>query len=153
MATKRIPDGEPHIIPYLSVRDGTKALELYEKALGATVEARSVTPDGKLIHGRLRIGNALFFVSDEFGPPGPAPAGTTVHVWSEDADVLWAQATAAGFEETMPLADQFWGDRYGQLRDPFGHKWSIGHRIEDLTPEEIERRGQEFFANMPKMPS
>ncbi len=148
MATKRIPDGEPHVVPYLSVREGTKALELYGKALGAALESKSLTPDGKLIHGRMRIGNALFFVSDEFGPPGSAPSGTTIHVWTEDADALWERATAAGFEAVMPLADQFWGDRYGQLRDPFGHKWSIGHRVEDLSAEEVERRGQAFFAKM-----
>lgn len=148
MAVKRIPDGEPHVVPYLTVSDGVRALQLYAKALGAQVEAKSLSEDGKVIHGRLRIGQGLVMLSDEFGPPGPPPAGVTVHLWTEDADALWKQATAAGFEPVMPLEDQFWGDRYGVLKDPFGHRWSIAHRIADLSPEEVEQRGREIFANM-----
>jgi PhnB protein len=150
MAVKRIPTREPHVIPHLSVRDGKRALEFYPKAFGAEVEGSSFTPDGKLTHARLRFGEGIVMLADEFGPPGNAPAGVTVHLWSEDADALWKRAIAAGCTETMPLADQFWGDRYGQLRDPFGHSWSISHRVEDLSHDEIERRGQEFFANFQK---
>ena len=153
MAVQRIPTGEPHIIPYLSVNDGPRALELYAKALGAVIEGKSLSEDGKLIHGRLRIGQGLVMLSDEFGPPGPPPAGVTVHIWTEDADALWKRATSAGFEPAVPLEDQFWGDRYGVLKDPFGHRWSIGHRVEELSPEEIERRGRELFASMPSGPS
>jgi uncharacterized glyoxalase superfamily protein PhnB len=150
MAVKRIPEGEPHVIPYLTVRDGKRALEFYTKAFGAEVEHSSFTPDGKLIHGRLRFGKGLFFISEGFGPPGPDPAGVTVHLWTENADALWKRAIEAGCTEQMPLADQFWGDRYGQLRDPFGHAWSIGHRVEDLSPEEVEKRGNAFFAQFGK---
>jgi PhnB protein len=148
MAVKRIPAGEPQVIPYLKVREGKRALEFYAKAFGAKIEASSYTPDGKLVHGRLRFGDALFFVSDEFGPPGPEPAGVTIHLWTEDADALWARAIEAGCKEQMPLGDQFWGDRYGQLRDPFGHAWSIAHRVENLSPEQVEQRSRDFFAKL-----
>lgn len=121
--------------PYLSVARGVEALEFYKKAFGAKELARQLSPNGKLIHGRLRIGDSIVMLSDVF--PGadtaaPSSVGTTtirMHIYSNDVETLWNRAVAAGATVTMPLDDQFWGERYGHLEDPFGHKWSLGMRV------------------------
>jgi len=130
-----IPPGFPTLIPYLAVNEGVAALDFYQKAFGAKLLVRNLTPDGKLVHGRLRIGDSIVMVSDVF--PGsdlaaPSALGTstvTLHVYSKDVDALWDRAVAAGAIVKMPLDDQFWGERYGQLRDPFGHHWSLSMRV------------------------
>lgn len=130
-----IPAGYPSVIPYLAVNGGTAALDFYQKAFGARVLAREVTPDGKLIHGRIRIGSSIVMLSDVF--PGaevasPASVGTTtvtLHLYSKNVNALWDRAVAAGAKPTMPLEDQYWGERYGRLLDPFGHHWSLSMRV------------------------
>ncbi|MGA8543411.1 MAG: VOC family protein [Thermoplasmata archaeon] len=147
-----IPLGYPAIIPYLAVAEGTKALEFYQKAFGARLLAREVTPDGKLIHGRLRIGDSIFMISDVF--PGsdvaaPSTVGTTtvtLHLYSKNVDALWDRAVAAGAIITRPLENQFWGERYGHLRDPFGHHWSLSMRVK-MSKKEKAAKQQEAMAS------
>ncbi|MCI4365074.1 MAG: VOC family protein [Thermoplasmata archaeon] len=125
------PAGFGTVTAYLSVEGGVAALEFYVRAFGAKELMRQLTPDGKLLHGRLQIGDSTVMVSDVF--PGAATASprqlgrttVTLHIYTDDIDALWARALAAGARVVMPLADMFWGERYGQLVDPFGHHWSI----------------------------
>jgi uncharacterized glyoxalase superfamily protein PhnB len=139
-----IPEDFHTVTPHLVCEGAADALAFYAKAFGAVEVARMATPDGKIMHAEMRIGDSLVMVADDFpdyGSVGPrALKGTPVaiHLYVPDADALWAQALAAGAEPTMPLADMFWGDRYGQVVDPFGHQWSIATHQRDLTPEQIE---------------
>ena len=134
-AVSPIPPGYPSVIPYLAVSNGVAALDFYVKAFGAKLLARELTPDGKLVHGRLKIGNSIVMLSDVF--PGadvtaPATVGTTtvtLHLYSKNIDALWDRAVGAGAKITMPLENQYWGERYGHLLDPFGHHWSLSMRI------------------------
>ena len=116
------------VTPYLTVRGGAEAVDYYQRAFGAQEQFRQLADDGKrLLHSHLKINGGSVMLSDDFSQEGsPPPAGTTLHLQVEDADAWWNRALAAGGEVTMPLADQFWGDRYGQFKDPFGHRWSIG---------------------------
>jgi PhnB protein len=133
------------VTPYLSVENGVAALEFYATAFGAKELARTMTPDGKLVHGRLRIGDSIVMLSDVF--PGahtasPAKLGTTtvtLHIYTDDVDSFWKRAVAAGARVAMPLENQFWGERYGHLVDPFGHRWSVSMPI-DMSPAERKAR-------------
>jgi len=121
------------IVPYLTILDGRakEAIDFYRAAFGAEEIGRHDAEDGKrLMHAHLRLNGGDLMLSDDFpeyqGGPSARPGGTTLHLSVDDADAIWNRALAAGAEVKMPLDDQFWGDRYGQLRDPFGHSWSIG---------------------------
>jgi PhnB protein len=119
------------VTPYLMVRGAAEAAEFYKRAFGAEEVMRTAAEDGKrLIHCHLKINGADVMMSDEFpeygASLGEGPNGVTLHLQVDDADEWWARATDAGATVVMPLAEQFWGDRYGQVRDPFGHTWSIG---------------------------
>jgi len=124
------------LIPHLVVNDGAAAIAFYEKAFGATLEAKHPADDGKrLMHAHLKIGSGALFLNDdfpEFGDPGAKSpsrlggASCTLHLDVQDADTAWEQAINAGATVLMPLDNQFWGMRYGQIKDPFGHIWSIG---------------------------
>ncbi len=119
------------VTPYLTARGGKagEAIEFYKRAFGAAEQFRQPADDGKrLLHCHLVINGASVMLSDDFGPEGgPPPAGVTLHLQVDDADAAWNRAMAAGpCEITLPLADQFWGDRYGHFKDPYGHRWSIG---------------------------
>jgi PhnB protein len=146
-----VPAGYPTVIPYLAVQGGVAALEFYEKAFGAKELARTTTPDGKLIHGRLRFGNSVIMLSDVFpgaGVASPSTVGTTtvtLHLYSKDVDRVWDRAVAAGAKVTMPLENQYWGERYGHLLDPFGHHWSLSMRIR-MTKAEKEAKRKEAEA-------
>jgi PhnB protein len=145
------------IIAHLIVNDGSKALDFYKKAFGAEILGVHKTPDGKVMHAELSVGGARLMLADEFPGMGSGSAKTlggspvvlNLYV-QEDVDDLFNQAVAAGATVTMPLANQFWGDRYGQLKDPFGHTWALGQHVEDVAPEEMERRAREVFAQMAK---
>lgn len=118
------------VAPYLSVVGGADAIDFYVRAFGAEEVMRNMADDGKrVMHAHLKINGGSILLSDHFaehmGPFTP-PAGVALHLQVEDADALWSRAMAAGAMVDMPLADQFWGDRYGVLKDPFGHRWSIG---------------------------
>ncbi|MDD4886416.1 MAG: VOC family protein [Thiomonas sp.] len=138
-----IPEGMHSLTPHLVCRDAAAAIEFYKKAFGAIELFRLPMPDGKIMHACVLIGDSQLFLFDEMPAMGAhAPqdlkgSPVTIHLQVEDADAAFARAMRAGATVTMPLADQFWGDRYGQLRDPFGHSWSIATHVRDLSPEQI----------------
>jgi len=152
---KRIPTGFHTLTPHLVVSDSRKAAEFYKKAFGAEILGLAEGPGGKIIHAAGRIGDSMFMFNDEFPEWGvlsptssKAKSPVTVHVYVEDADKAFGQAVAAGAVVTMPLADQFWGDRYGTVQDPFGHSWSIATHIKDLSHEEMKKAQDEAMAKM-----
>lgn len=154
---KAVPDGMHTITAHLVVREAGKAIEFYRKAFGAEVKGVHHTPDGKVMHAELKIGDSTIMLADEFPGMGTCTSpqtlgGTsvTLNLYRENVDQLFNQAVAAGASVTMPLSNQFWGDRYGQVKDPFGHSWALGQHVEDVAPEEMERRGREIFAKMAK---
>ncbi|MEO6082277.1 MAG: VOC family protein [Umezawaea sp.] len=146
---KPIPDGYPELTAYLSVADTDAAIAFYTSAFGAKELSRYTTPDGTVPHAQIQIGGAIVMLSDE-GPglPGPQVLGgtpVTLYLFVEDVDATFAQARRAGAEELRPVQDHFFGDRTGQVLDPFGHRWSLASRIEDVSPAEFERRANEFM--------
>jgi uncharacterized glyoxalase superfamily protein PhnB len=152
-----IPDGYHTITPSLVVKGGAEAIEFYKRAFGAEELCRMPFPgpDGqeRLGHAELQIGDSRLFLADEFpeygatGPNGHSPV--TIHLYVTDADAAFDRAVAAGATVTMPLADMFWGDRYGKLVDPFGHQWSIATHLEDPTPEQMKERMAAAFSGQP----
>jgi uncharacterized glyoxalase superfamily protein PhnB len=153
--TKPIPDGYNTITASLIVRNGANAIEFYKKAFGAQELYRFPGPDGKsIMHAEIKIGNSRIMLSDEFpqmncrSPQSLGGTGIYIHMYVEDADTTFNKAIAAGAKPTMPIMDAFWGDRYGQIEDPFGHVWGIATRKIDMSPEELAKAGQEFFKHM-----
>jgi PhnB protein len=147
-----IPPGYGTVTAYLTVDGGLAALEFYKQAFGARELFRRVTPDGKLIHGQLRIGDTIVLLSDVFPDSttaAPSSIGTTtvtLHVYAKDVDALWDRAVAAGAKVAMPLENQFWGERYGRLVDPFGHHWSLAMRVK-MSREEMTAKQREAEAS------
>jgi PhnB protein len=153
MTVKPIPQGFHSITPALTCKNCAAAIDFYKKAFGAQELMRSNTPDGKLItHAELKIGDSIIFLNDEMGPtaatPTTGPARAGLYLYVDSADTTFKNATSAGATVTMPLADMFWGDRFGSVTDPYGHSWSIATHIEDVPPEEIGKRAAAFFAKM-----
>ena len=150
-----VPKGYHTITPSLTVKDAAKALEFYKQAFNAEQKDICYGPDGKsIMHAELKIGNSVIFLSDEMPMPGtvksPQSLGgstCTLNVYVPNVDEQFKQAIAAGGKESMPVADQFWGDRYGTLTDPFGYTWGIATHKEDLSPAEMGERAQKFFAS------
>jgi uncharacterized glyoxalase superfamily protein PhnB len=155
-ARSHIPEGIQTLTPDLVINGGagTKAIDFYKKVFGAREVSRAPGPDGQsILHAHLQIGGSALFLADNFpdmGAQTPASPAVTVvlNLYVEDADAVFDRAVKGGAEVVMPLADMFWGDRYGQVRDPFGHVWAIATHKEDVSPEEAQRRGAEFFASM-----
>jgi PhnB protein len=154
MAVKPIPDGYHTITPFLAVEEAAEAIEYYKRAFGAEEKMRMHGPDGKIGHAELQIGDSLIMLSDPFPqstvrPPGEV-GGTTasVFMYVEDVDAVVKQAVDAGAKVTMEVADQFWGDRFGTISDPFGHTWSIATHVEDVPPEEMAERAKAAMAAM-----
>jgi PhnB protein len=147
---KPIPDGMHTVTPHLICAGAADAIDFYKKAFGATEEARLPGPDGGLMHGMIRVNGSAVMLVDEnpqWGTLGPkALKGTpvTIHLYVADVDAFVARAVKAGAELTMPVQDMFWGDRYGILRDPFGHMWSVATHTRDVTPEEMKKAMQEM---------
>ena len=148
--TKPIPDGFHTLTPHLVVKGASRAIDFYKKAFAAEEIRRMPGPDGKsIMHAELKIGNSRLMLVDEFpemnarGPESIGGTPVTIHMFVEDADAVFNRALDAGAEARMPLADMFWGDRYGVLADPFGHLWSVATHKEDLAPEEVRNRMQE----------
>jgi len=143
-ATNPIPQGMHSLSPHIVCTGATKAMEFYKAAFNAVETARMPGPDGRLMHGAMKIGDSTLMLVDEmleYGAKSPKTLNgspVTIHLYVEDADATFARAVSAGAKVTMPLADQFWGDRYGQVEDPFGHKWSIATHQRDVTPEEMQ---------------
>jgi PhnB protein len=156
MSVKPIPDGYHTITPYLTVRDAERAIKFYEQAFGAKNRGAMKGPDGKVMHAELIIGDSIIMLADEFphaGAVSPETIGgsaTGLHIYVEDVDSSFDRAVKAGATVDMPVADMFWGDRYGKLKDPFGHKWSIATHTADLSMEEMDRGMKETMAQMPK---
>lgn len=148
-ATKPIPDGYHAVTPYLIVADGAGAIGFYKKAFGATERMRLTTPDGKIGHAELIIGDSLIMLADEYpahGARAPRAFGGSpvmLHLYVEDVDKVVAQAAAAGASIVRPVQNQFYGDRSGSVTDRFGHTWHIATHIEDVPPDEIDRRAAE----------
>ncbi len=153
---KAVRPGQHTLTAHLVVNNGAEAVTFYKNAFGAQVEGVHYTPDGKVMHAELKIGDSKLMLADEFpGMSAPSPkslGGTTVvlNLYADNIDALFDRAVKAGAVVIMPLANQFWGDRYGQVQDPFGHRWALGQHIEDVAPEEMERRAKEAFAQMSK---
>lgn len=141
---KPIPDGMHSLTPHLVCAGAAEAIEFYKKAFNAVEMTRLPGPNGKLMHAAVRIGDSTIMLVDEFpewaclGPKALKGSPVTLHLYVEDVDAGVAQAVAAGAKLTMAVADMFWGDRYGQVEDPFGHKWSLATHTRDLSPEEIQ---------------
>jgi PhnB protein len=152
---KAIPERFHSITPYLTVNNAAAAIDFYKRAFEAKETTRLYGPDGKsIINAELKIGDSIVLLSDEFpheGSRSPSSIGgtaVTLHIYTDDADRVFNQAVSAGATVVMPLMDAFWGDRYGQLKDPFGHVWSIATHKQDLSPEEIQRAGESVMKEM-----
>jgi uncharacterized glyoxalase superfamily protein PhnB len=148
-----IPPGFSTVTPHLIVRGAKQAIAFYEKAFGAEeIYANCLEGTDTVMHAQIRIGDSFVMLNDEFpdhgvlGPSADAGSPVTIHLYVDDVDAAYARATEAGAEVLCPLADAFWGDRYAQLKDPFGHRWSIATRVEELRPEEISERARRAFA-------
>jgi PhnB protein len=152
MAVKPIPDGYHTVTPYLVVNDGAAAIDFYKQAFGAVETVRMGGPDGKIGHAEIRIGDSNVMLADESPDMGHRSAksiGATpvsLVLYVEDVDAQFRQAIAAGAKELRPVEDQFYGDRMGTLVDPFRHVWSLGTHVEDVSPEEMNRRMAEMMA-------
>lgn len=138
----KVPAGFHTVTPYLSVDGGVKAIEFYKKAFGAKElrKFRNQTQDGKIVHARLKIGDSLVMVSDRFSPRSQnlqLRSPVTLHISSTNVDKLWRKALAAGAKVDMPLGNMFWGERYGQVIDPFGHRWSMSTPVK-MSKKEME---------------
>jgi len=146
-----IPPGFGTVTPYLAVEGGLAAIEFYKKAFGAREVAHRVTPNGKLIHGQIQIGDSMVFVSDVFpdsDTAAPSSIGTTtvtLHIYSSNVDALWDRAVAAGAKVVQPLENQYWGERYGKLIDPFGHQWTLSMQVR-IDKDEMDARRLEAEA-------
>jgi PhnB protein len=148
---KAIPEGYHSISPALTCKDAARAIDFYKKAFHAEEVMRMPAPDGKISHAELKIGDSIIFLNDEMGPMSGASSGTprmSLFLYVDDADTTFNNAVKAGAKVEMPLENQFWGDRYGKLTDPFGHQWGIATHVEDVAPEEISKRAAAFFAKM-----
>lgn len=146
---KPIPEGYHSVTPYLVVNDGARAIDFYQRAFGAKEMVRMDGPGGKIMHAELKIGDSMIMLADEMPGAGTRSpqslGGTTVGIflYFEDVDKVFKQATSAGAKVDMPLSDQFWGDRYGKLSDPFGHSWALATHKEDVKPEEMKKRARQ----------
>lgn len=154
MATKvkAIPDGYHSITPYLTVDNAKDAIDFYKRAFDAKQTVRMDSPDGKISHAELKIGDSMLMISDAMrGARSPRSLGGTpvnIFLYVDDVDTVFNRATHAGAKVDMPVDDMFWGDRYGKLTDPFGHSWSIATHKEDVSPAEMQKRA---VAAMEKM--
>jgi PhnB protein len=154
VSKKPIPEGFHTITPGIVVRSAADAIDFYKRALGAEELVRMPGPDGRgIMHAELKIGDSIIFVSDE-NPQSPAKSPQTLggssvvlNVYVPDVDTTFKKAVDAGGKQGMPVADQFWGDRYGTFTDPFGYSWGVGTHKEDLSPQEMDKRAKAFFAN------
>ncbi len=144
----------PKITPHLVVRNCSEGIAWYIKAFGATEVQRHPMPDGKIMHATIRVNDAMVFLNDEmemmeaYSPLHFKGTPVTMTLYVDDANAWWDRAVKAGATVDLPLADQFWGDRYGMITDPFGHQWAIAQHIKDMTPEEMQVASAEAMAQM-----
>ena len=156
MPVKPIPDGYHTLTPFLTVRDAARAIEFYKQAFGAKERGVMKGPDGKVMHAELMIGDSIIMLADEwpeFGALSPPSVGGSpmgLHIYLDGVDAAFDRAVKAGAQVEMPVMDQFWGDRYGKLKDPFGHKWSIGTHVKDMSNDEMKHAMDDAMSKMPK---
>ncbi len=149
-----IPEGYEGLTPYLTVRDAAAALEFYGEAFGAEELFRMEGPPGKIGHAEMRIGEGRFMLADEMeawgnrSPESLGGTGTSLMMYVEDADAVFQRAIEAGATEVTPVQDHFYGDRSGMVEDPFGHRWTISTHVEDVPPDELDRRAKEAMSQM-----
>ena len=154
MPPQPVPEGYNTVTPYLAVEDAAAAIEYYKKAFGAKERVRMDAPDGKIGHAELEIGDSIVMLSDPFPQASTKPpkelGGTSasVFMYVEDVDSVVQDAIDAGATITMPVENQFWGDRFGSITDPFGHLWSIATHVEDVPPAEMAERAKAAMAAM-----
>lgn len=152
MTAKPMPEGKPALSPYLVVQDAARAIDFYTRALGAKELFRLEEPSGKVGHAELEVRGCVFMLADEypdFGALSPSSVGGTpvsLHLYVDDVDAVVARATEAGAVVLRPLQDQFHGDRTAMIADPFGHKWHLATKKEDVSPEEMQRRMNAAYA-------
>ena len=156
-AVRPIPEGYHSITPQLTCRDAARAIDFYKSVLGAKELMRMAGPDGKVAHAELQIGDSRIMVNDEFpgrafapDPSAPATHSSSLFVYCEDVDTLYSSALQAGSRADMALENMFWGDRFGKFTDPFGHQWGVATHVEDVAPEEMQRRSEEMTKKMAK---
>jgi PhnB protein len=155
MKAKPIPEGMHSVTPQLVCAGAAAAIEFYKKAFGATEVGRVAGPDSKIMHAMLRIGDSGVMLVDEMpqwgalGPKSLKGSPVTIHLYVPDVDAFVSRAVDAGAKVTMPVADQFWGDRYGKIEDPFGHQWSVATHVRDVAPEEMKQAMQKMAAGQP----
>ena len=148
MGVKAIPDGYYSLTPYLVCKQAAKAIDYYTKAFGAQEIMRMPGPGGHIMHAEIKIGNSILMLSDEnkergaLSPETIGGTATSIMLYTEDVDAVYNRAVASGAKPEMPPADMFWGDRMGNVVDPFGHKWASATHKEDVTPDEMEKRMQ-----------
>ena len=152
-----VREGYQTVTAALTVRNGADAIEFYKKAFGAEEIMRVPGPDGKsLMHAEIRVGNSRIMLGDEspamgcLAPVTLGGPGGSLYVYVPDVDAAFKRAVAAGAKALMPVTDMFYGDRFGQVEDPSGHRWGLATHVEDVAPEEMMRRQREFFASMAK---
>jgi PhnB protein len=152
---KPIPAGMHAVTPHLVVHDAAAAADWYVRALGAQERHRVPIPDGRLMSVELWFGDSAVMLADEFpevgtlGPSAKAGTGVVLHLYATDVDMLWRRAVDAGAVVVHELADQFWGERHGQIADPFGHRWGLAQRLRAVSPEEVARAAWQAFGGRP----
>jgi len=154
---KPIPDGYHTVTPSLTVRGGARTIDFYKQAFGAQERLRVHGPDGvSIMHAELQIGDSIVMLGDEYpdmgcvAPVSRGGATGSLFLYVPDVDAAFQRAVNAGAKVVMPVTDMFWGDRFGQVEDPSGHRWGLATHKEDVAPDELMRRQKEFFASMPK---
>jgi PhnB protein len=146
---KAVPEGMHTITAQLAIDGCDKAIEWYQKAFGAELLSRASDPSGKKVwHASMRIGNSIIFVNDVFPEMGGGAQTASLWLYTDNVDQAFKRAADAGGKTTMPLGDMFWGDRMGQLADPFGNKWTLAQHMKDLTPDEMKKAQDAFVASM-----
>jgi len=150
---RAVPEGYHTVTASITCKDAARAIEFYKNAFGATERMRMQSPDGRVSHAELQIGDSVIFLGDEFPGMSAAPnrealPSASIYLYVEDADATFNQAVSAGAQPSMPVTTMFWGDRYGKVVDPFGHYWGVSTHVEDVGGEEMERRAKEWMAEM-----
>jgi PhnB protein len=149
-----VPEGYNTLTPYLAVENASEAIDFYQRAFGAKERVRMSGPGDSIMHAELEIGDSVVMLSDPFPQASTKPpkelGGTTVSIMTyvEDTDSVYKQAIDAGATSLMEPDDMFWGDRFGSVQDPFGHSWTIATHVEDVPPEEMQKRSEEWMSQM-----
>jgi uncharacterized glyoxalase superfamily protein PhnB len=154
-SNKPVPEGFHTVTPHITVKNAAEAINFYKRALGAEERMRMTGPDGKsIMHAELKIGDSIIFLGDESpqaackSPQTLGGSTTVLNLYVPDVDAAFQKAVSAGGKEAMPVADMFWGDRYGMFLDPFGYTWGIATHKEDLTEQDMATRARAFFSQV-----